>query len=339
MAPNALRALDTFGAGDTVRSLAALSGDGGLRRADGRYLARTSAEAVQARFGDQMVVLERSRLAEILRTAAPDVPLRSSVSATVSDPGHDDRPAVVRTAAGEAEADLVVAADGIGSAARAALFPEHPGLTPTGWTAWRFVIDSAVPVQPGETWGAAGLVGLVPLADTRTYVYAAANTPQGDRAVDQRVELLHRFGDWHAPIRTLIESVAAEDVLRNDIAELAAPLPAFHRGRVALLGDAAHPMAPFLGQGACQAIEDAVVLAHAVEGERGLDAYTAARQPRTSDIVRRSHRMGALALVRNPIARRLRDTALALAAHLSEDTAVRQLIPVVDWRPPTTVSR
>ncbi|KHK98618.1 hypothetical protein LK09_06600 [Microbacterium mangrovi] len=339
IAPNALRALDTFGAGDTVRSLAALSGDGGLRRPDGRFLVRTSAEAVRARFTDQMVVLERSRLAGILRDAASDVPLHAGTAATVIETGDGRRPAVVHTATGAEEAELVVAADGIGSAARAAMFPEHPGLTSTGWTTWRFVIDSAVPVQPGETWGAAGLVGLVPLAGTRTYVYAAANAPRGGRAVDERAELLRRFGSWHAPIPQLVESVAATEVLRNDIAELAAPLPAFHRGRVVLLGDAAHPMGPFLGQGACQAIEDAVVLAHVVESERGLDAYTAARQPRTSDIVRRSHRMGALALLRIPLLRALRDTALSVAGHASPDTAIRQLISVVDWWPPTEAPR
>lgn len=336
MAPNALRALDTFGVGDTVRSLAALSGDGGLRRADGRFLARTSAEAVQARFGDQMVVLERSRLAGILRDAAADIPLHAAVPASVLDAGDGRRPAVVRTAAGDEEAELVVAADGVGSAARARLFPGHPGVMSTGWTTWRFVIDSSVPVLPGETWGAAGLVGLAPLAGTRVYVYAAAYAPRGDHAVDdERAELLRRFGGWHAPIRQLIESVAPVDVLRNDIAELAAPLPAFHCGRVALLGDAAHPMGPFLGQGACQAIEDAVVLAHAVDGDGGLDAYTAVRKPRTADVVRRSHRMGVIALLRSPVARTLRDAALSLAGRASPETAIRQLIPVVDWRPPT----
>src|SRR5580765_2387224 len=144
MAPNALRALDNFGAGDAVRALAAIHGNGGLRRADGRYLARTSAEAVRARFGDPLVVLERRHLADILRSAAADVPLHTGDEAAIVDPGDAARSAVVRTAAGERTADLVVAADGIHSAARAVLFPGHPGTAPTGWTTWRFVIDSPV---------------------------------------------------------------------------------------------------------------------------------------------------------------------------------------------------
>ncbi|MFE6736891.1 FAD-dependent monooxygenase [Microbacterium sp. NPDC057650] len=336
MMPNALRALDAFGAGDTVRGLAAIQGDGGLRRADGRYLARTSAAAVQARFGDPMVVLERTRLAAILRAAAADVPLRADTPAAVLHAGDAEHPAVVRTAEGDEEAELVVAADGVHSAARGVLFPDHPGTSSTGWTAWRFIVAASVAVQAGETWGGAGVVGLVPLADDRTYFYAAAVAPAGERAADdERAELLRRFGHWHAPIRQLIESAVPASVLRGDIAELAAPLTTLHRGRVALLGDAAHPMAPFLGQGACQAIEDAVVLADALDGPDGLVGYTAARHPRTTDIVRRSHRMGTLALLRSPVARALRDTFLRTVGSLSSDTAIRQLIPVVDWRPPT----
>ncbi|MDR2999434.1 MAG: FAD-dependent monooxygenase [Microbacterium sp.] len=145
---------------------------------------------------------------------------------------------------------------------------------------------------------------------------------------------MRRFGHWHAPIRQLIESAAPPSVLRGDIAELAAPLPTLHRGRVALLGDAAHPMAPFLGQGACQAIEDAVVLAHELDGTDGLAGYTVARRRRTADVVQRSHRMGNIALLRNPVARALRDAFLRTVGGFSSDTAIRQLIPVIDWRPP-----
>jgi 2-polyprenyl-6-methoxyphenol hydroxylase-like FAD-dependent oxidoreductase len=65
----------------------------------------------------------------------------------------------------------------------------------------------------------------------------------------------------HEPIPELLAITRPQDVLRHDVAELAAPLPSFHRGRAVLLGDAAHPMTPNLGQGACQALEDAAVLA------------------------------------------------------------------------------
>ncbi|VXB95901.1 hypothetical protein MICRO8M_70156 [Microbacterium sp. 8M] len=78
------------------------------------------------------------------------------------------------------------------------------------------------------------------------------------------------------------------------------------------------------------------MLAHAVDRSDALTDYTAARRTRTADVVRRSHRMGAMALLRNPAARALRDALIGAVGRLSADTAIRQLIPVVDWRPLTT---
>lgn len=206
-------------------------------------------------------------------------------------------------------------------------------MRPTGWTAWRFVVDASVAVQAGET-GAGRDWWVWSRWPTTAPTSTPPLSPRSASTADERAELLRRFGQWHAPIRQLIESAETGSVLPGDIAELAAPLPALHHGRVALIGDAAHPMAPFLGQGACQAIEDAVVLAHALDGPDGLAGYTAARHGRTTDVVRRSHRMGALALLRSPVVRRLRDALLKTAGSLSSDTAIRQLMPVVDWWPP-----
>src|SRR5690606_36222863 len=111
-----------------------------------------------------------------------------------------------------------------------------------------------------------------------------ALAPAGERAPDdERAELLRRYGDWHDPIPAVLAAARPEDVLRHDVHHITEPLPAYHRGRVALLGDAAHAMAPTLGQGGNQAIEDAVTLAHHHDD---LAAYTAARLPRTMDIAR-----------------------------------------------------
>ena len=108
-----------------------------------------------------------------------------------------------------------------------------------------------------ESWGCGQRFGLVPLADGPTYWFATANAPEHQHAPDgEHTEVLRRFAGWHAPIDQVVTGTAARSVLRHDVYDLRPGLRTFLRGRVVLLGDAAHAMTPNLGQGACQALED-----------------------------------------------------------------------------------
>src|SRR5689334_22784480 len=263
LGPNALRALDAIGLGGEVRSFSAIQGQGGIRRCDGRWLIRTDLGLVAERFGDPGLMALRADLVDLLASRLPDGVLRTGVTVTGVDAGDQGRRAQVTTSAGDLEADLVVAADGIRSPIRTALFPGHPGPRYSGCTAWRFLARPDRSPSPAETWGRGDLFGAVPLADGRVYCYATAFAPAGQRSGDEAAELKRRFGGWHDPIPGLIGSVSPDAVLRDDVYWMAEPLSAYHHGRVAILGDAAHAMTPNLGQGACQAIEDAIVLASA----------------------------------------------------------------------------
>ncbi|MEU7124235.1 FAD-dependent monooxygenase [Streptomyces zaomyceticus] len=356
LAPNSQRALDVIGLGDRVRDLAAWQGDGGMRAPDGRWLARTDAKAAAARFGGPLVLLHRATLVEILASALPDGAVRTGAAATLVDPGDDRRPARLATPEGEIEAALVVAADGIRSATRHTLFPEHPGLRYAGCTTWRVVVPAPErPFAPHETWGAGRLWGTQPLKDGRIYAYAMATAPAGGRAPDdERAELLRLFGDWHHPVPEILSAVDPDQVLRHDVHHLPDPLSAFHRGRVALLGDAAHAMMPSLGQGGNQAIEDAVVLAHhagpapavhptrAAPGflpSRALAAYTGDRLPRTTAIVRKAARTGALTMLAARPAVALRSTLVGAVSRFGPGLALRGFDGIADWHPPVVPAR
>ncbi|WP_439947651.1 FAD-dependent monooxygenase [Streptomyces sp. BBFR109] len=333
LSPNALRALDVLGVGDRVRDLAAWQGDGGLRAPGGRWISRTDAAAAAERFGGPLVLLHRAVLIDTLAGLLPSGTVRTTAEARLADPGDERRPARVSTPHGDLEAALVVGADGVRSTTRHTLFPAHPGAVYAGFTTWRVVIPvPGVRFASHETWGRGRLWGTHPLKDGRVYAYAAAMTPAGQHAADdERAELLRRFGHWHSPVPEVLAAARPEDVLRHDVHHIAEPLPAYHRGRVALLGDAAHAMAPTLGQGGNQAVEDAVVLAHHADD---LAAYTAARLPRTTAVARRAARVARVNMTGNRAGIVLRDTLIATASRLRPGLLLRGFDGIADWRPP-----
>ncbi|MEU0086373.1 FAD-dependent monooxygenase [Streptomyces sp. NPDC006274] len=341
LAPNSQRALDVIGLGDEIRALAAWQGPGGMRNPSGRWLSRTDSTAAAERFGGPLVLVHRATLIDRIARRLPEGAVRTGCPGELADAGTaGGHAARVTTPDGDIEADLVIGADGIHSAVRRALFPRHPGPAYAGFTTWRTVVPAPErPFEPHETWGAGALWGTQPLKDGRIYAYAAAVAPPGAHgAGGEQAELLRRFGDWHDPVPGVIAAAEPGGVLRNDVHHMTTSLPAFHRGRTVLLGDAAHAMAPTLGQGGNQAIEDAIVLAHhAAAGQdlgAGLAAYSADRLPRTMGIVRKSAQVARLMSLTGRPAVAVRDTLMSAVSRLGPGVVLRTFDGIADWRPP-----
>jgi 2-polyprenyl-6-methoxyphenol hydroxylase-like FAD-dependent oxidoreductase len=341
--PNAMRALDAIGVGTAVRAVGAPppESSGGLWEPDGHLLIDATGQQTMR----DLLAFHRADLHRALRESLPPGVLRLGAEAErVDDAGTAVR---VHLAGGSVqEADLVIAADGLRSRIRAQLWPQHAGSRYAGYTSWRAVTKEPVPVTgaAGETWGRGERFGLLPLADGCVYWFAVANrpptppdaaaqSPAGDGAL---TTVRRTFGHWHDPIPALLAATAADAVLHHDIHDLVTPLPPFARGRIALLGDAAHAMTPDLGQGACQAIEDAVTLAGALADGPGsvaaaLERYDRERRPRTQGIVKAARRTGRFAQAQGPLAVRARRLALRLTP---PSAALRMAGRVVDWTPP-----
>ena len=345
--PNALRALDTIGVGEAARAQAQLSGPSGVRVPDGRWLSRSDVGAeIRGRFGDPLVLLHRAELAQLLVEQLPFGAVQADTRVLGVHVGADadSAPATLIHQHGETEAELVVAADGIRSVLRGFLYPQYPVPAYAGYTAWRTVLpaDAAVTGEPEtgfETWGTNGRrFAVLPLSGGRRYCYATATTEPGQVADDEPAELRRLFGDWHEPIPQILAGLSPDQVLRNDVEDLLTPLPAYHRGRVALVGDAAHAMTPDLGQGGGMAIEDAVVLAHLLGDDTdarpvvpALREYTEVRMPRATMVARRSRRAGRMYSA--PYGAQM--LAARLVGRLPGPALARGLASVVDWRPPT----
>lgn len=317
---NGLRALDALGVGQSVRERARPAGQAGIRDASGRWLSRAGQEA-QAGPDGPVAMIHRADLLAVLHAAVPAGSLRNAV--TVSQARADG---TVVHSEGESRADLLVGADGIRSVVRASIWPDAAAPRYAGYTAWR-IVTPAVPVGgSSESWGSGERFGYAPLPDGRVYCFAVANAPEG--APDAGLAgLRRRFSGWHSPIPALLDAAAPDAVLHDDLYELP-PLRSFTAGRAALAGDAAHAMTPNLGQGACQALEDAVVLAKCLDGNGGLDAYDRLRRKRTQMISRRAHRIGVVGQWESPAAVALRNAALRL---LPGSSFARSLAPVLDW--------
>jgi 2-polyprenyl-6-methoxyphenol hydroxylase-like FAD-dependent oxidoreductase len=202
--------------------------------------------------------------------------------------------------------DYLIIADGIHSPLRKSLIPGAK-IRYSGYTCWRAVIDN-----PGldldaasETWGEDGRFGIVPLANNKIYWFACKNAPE--KSLEMKgfkiKDIQKVFENFHSPIPEILSNTTDDQLLWNDISDLK-PISKYAFGRAVLIGDAGHATTPNMGQGACQAIEDAVVLAEEVAAnpenlEKAFLSFEKKRLKRTHWIVNNSNAIGKVAQLEN----------------------------------------
>lgn len=327
--PNALRSLDVLGIGEQVRAsgVRAVS-RGGIRLPSGRWLRHKHPDDVA------VLMVLRADLHRILWDALPAGLAMTGASVTDLEESSDGVTVTYQTDSGprQVSGDLVVGADGINSTVRRRLLPETSPPVFDGRTVWRGIAPA------GTAPGAEHLTitrdqqfGMMPLTGERTYWFLTAAAPRPDiRYDDERAEVQRRMAGWHEPIMAALEATAPDQVSHHDLFRLN-PLPTYVHGRTALLGDAAHAQTPDLGQGACQALEDAVVLAASLSQDDGLEGalarYDAQRRPRTQDMARAAHQQ-------HQLSSRYFRALLAAALVMPPPLWRRQVMRWTEWDPP-----
>ena len=294
---NAMLALDVLGAGDAVRGYGAAIGEVALRSRAGDVLHSVDLGSLEERFGTLGYALHRR---DLVRALSDDVDLTVEFAKTLERITEARGKQVMHFRDGTtATADLVIGSDGLHSATRRAVLGDQP-MRYSGYTAWRGVAEiDDVGVGMGEFWGGDLRYGCLPIGGGMLNWFAVSVEPAGgEDSADPRRDLIELFDGWYDPILETLERTPPEHIIRNDIFDRP-PSKTWGKGAVTLLGDAAHPMTPNLGQGGGQAVEDAVVLGHLIKRDgptaTTLRAYELARRRRANMFVRRSYSYGQLA--------------------------------------------
>ncbi|NVM95366.1 FAD-dependent monooxygenase [Arthrobacter wenxiniae] len=291
MWPEALAALDELGVGEKVRRAAARvadAGRAGLRTPAGRTLV-----AVNGAGGLHLV--SRPALLAIMA---------DGVDIAFGDPVADQ--------GGLAGVDLVVGADGTFSGIRRAVFGERYAARTLGAVVWRGTVDGTVGSY-GETWAPGAMFGITPAGPDSSNWYACLDAG-GTFMPPHRQHLQDVFGSWRSGVTEVLDRISEDSILHHELFETP-PLPSFAGGNTALVGDAAHAMAPFLGRGACEALVDGATLGRCL-GEaatvaEGLAAYDRERRGRTQRMAAMSRRVGRVAMMRRGFV--VRNAALGAA--------------------------
>ena len=226
--------------------------------------------------------IKRAELHRVMAARVASLGVRVDLATTV-DKMTDD--GVMLSDGTSASFDLIVGADGVRSATRRMIgidvLPRY-----TGFGVWRSVHRR----PPGMTekimmMGPAKRFGIMPISDDLLYTFGTVAEPK-DRKYDPafwHAEMRAKFAEFTGPAAPFLDDLGpTSEVLYTAVEEIVLPLP-WHRGRVLLIGDAAHASTPFMGQGGAMAMEDAVVLAKALATRMSLDealsAFGTARFP------------------------------------------------------------
>ena len=315
---NALQALFEIGLGEQVSYYGNPLSVQHFCDEKGKTLNKIEFSTLTERYGQENMTIHRGILHQILHDSLPENII--SFGKTCIDAVQQDGKATAFFSDGTSdEADMLIAADGISSPIRQKLMPgRHPVYA--GYTCWRGIAPNEGLVKQDtscEIWSPQGRFGYAPLSGGQLYWFACVNAERHDKRYlsCRQEEVAGLFSRFPSEVRKMIKATPDEAFLHHDLSDIK-PLSQFVFGRIVLLGDAAHATTPNMGQGAGQAIEDAVVLAGLIEQsglEQALVRYEKIRIPHTRKVIRLSRSIGWVAQWTSPLSVRLRNAVFSLS--------------------------
>ncbi|MFJ7827962.1 FAD-dependent monooxygenase [Psychrobacillus sp. NPDC096623] len=302
---NALQALMEIGVGEDIFAKGHVLHTQEFQDSYGETLNTIDFTVLKQLYGQENITIHRADLHRtFLEALKPNTLHFNKKCISIEQKDHQ---VTVRFEDGTTEtAELLIAADGIHSPIRQQLVP---GSVPryAGYTCWRGITENdgrANEYTSTELWSTKGRFGMAPMKNGSVYWFACINTaprnPQFQQLTSQEIGDLYR----HFPevVQSIITTTPLENILHHDISDIK-PLRRFVFDRVVLLGDAAHATTPNMGQGAGQAIEDAIVLGNGFKQLEHVDKvlafYEAKRVARTAKVIRLSRQIGVTAQIQS----------------------------------------
>jgi 2-polyprenyl-6-methoxyphenol hydroxylase-like FAD-dependent oxidoreductase len=318
---NGMLALAHLGVADQITKIAPAQSECHFATSTGKPIGMYPVGEFIQRYGQPTVAIGRSDLHNILRSELT-APVITGAEAT-GYTQHTNGVTLHLADGTSQDGDLLIGADGIRSAIRTQLLgPTPPDYT--GYIAWRgHATMNPQQFPPGTfraLFGPGTRFTYYDIAPGTVHWMSVADGPAGHRdhgTPQQTLDMLRtRHAGWTDPVQHILDATDPHSILRGDVFDRK-PDPVWGHGRVTLLGDAAHAMSFNIGQGACQAIEDALVLAAHLTTPNttipaALRAYETERQERTRPMQLLAHRIGVMGSLQNPAAVWIRDRILRL---------------------------
>lgn len=262
--PNGIRCLDHLGCGAEVAAMGGrMDGMAYANGTDGEILTRFSLAPLYEQSGTRAYPVSRAELQGMLMDRFGRD--RIHLGAELTEVRERGNAVEARFASGQVvSCDLLIGADGAHSLIRTHVLGQAMKRRSAGYTNWNGIIEADPAIAPVTDWTTFVAEGkrasVMPIGRGRFYFFFDVPTDvQGAPQKDRIAELRHHFGHWSAPVQRLIDRIDTRSLNRVDIHDID-PFDTWVRGRMVLLGDSAHNTTPDLGQGACMAMEDAVVL-------------------------------------------------------------------------------